>query len=71
MQHRNLLERLAHDESMRQKSAESEHELAHLGAMGSLGVDLTTCLIAQHQHPDPIIRIEGDRAGQVRVHEGN
>ncbi|HYC89971.1 MAG TPA: hypothetical protein VEO54_12220 [Thermoanaerobaculia bacterium] len=82
LHHQNQLKRLAHDELMRQKSAEAELERRHqeemngadlsrLDAMRSLGVDLTPYLIAQYRHPDRVIRIDGDSAGRVQLHETN
>ncbi len=32
-------------------------------------VDLTRYLVAQYQHPDRLIRIEGDNAGRLHLHE--
>lgn len=93
VQHQNALERLAHDEAMRQKTAEAENDaanrrrvdeltrlhkeemnatdLAQLEAMRALGVELTRYLVAQYQHPDRIIRIDGDTSAQVHMHESN
>ena len=82
LQHRNQLDRLAHDERLRQKAAENELErvhkeemngadLAHLDAMQKLGVELTRYLVAQYQHPDRLIRIEGDNAAHVHLNAEN
>lgn len=46
-------------------------DLAHLDAMRNLGVDLTRYLIAQYQHPDRLIRIEGDNAAHVHMSAEN
>lgn len=82
LQHQNQLKRLTHDEAMRQRSAEAELERRHkeemngadlsrLESMRALGVDLTPYLIAQYRHPDRVIRIDGDSAGRVQLHETN
>jgi hypothetical protein len=39
--------------------------------MRNLGIDLTPYLIAQYRQPDRVIRIEGDQAGRVQLHETN
>ncbi|MEZ6190581.1 MAG: hypothetical protein R3C45_04740 [Phycisphaerales bacterium] len=60
----NTLE-LEHD---RAKNAEQS---AYLKSMRDMQVDLTRYLVAQYQHPDRLIRIDGqsDRATQLHLHE--
>jgi hypothetical protein len=90
--HKNRIQRLAHDEQLRQQRLEHEEQarqrqsdrerrieskrlsnevelhhlaetnrerLAFLQAMQGMQVDLTRYLVAQYQHPDRVIRIDG------------
>src|SRR4051794_1287946 len=67
-EHKNALDRLTHDEQFRQRERDREAELSQLGALHQLGVELTQSLVAQQQHPDRFIRIEGS-APQFHVHD--
>jgi hypothetical protein len=46
-------------------------DLSQLDAMKALGIDLTRYLIAQYQHPDRLIRIEGENGAQLHMHDSN
>ena len=69
VEHKNALERLTHDERFRQHERDREAELAQLGALHGMGVELTPYLVAQQQHPDRLIRVEGTNAPQLHLHE--
>jgi hypothetical protein len=58
------------------KSAELEHleaedseRLRYLREMQGLQVDLTRYLVAQYQHPDRLIRVDGINGSQLHLHE--
>lgn len=54
-----------------QQRAENAERLEFLGQMQSLQVDLTRYLVAQYQHPDRLIRLDGIERGQLHLHEEN
>ena len=77
--HQRTLERLAHDERLRQQAATSAGELRQAGdrrrqrleflsALQGMEVDLTRYLVARHERPDRRIRVDGKAAGRVHLH---
>lgn len=51
----------------RQRAANAERA-GHLGRMKEMQVDLTRYLVAQYQHPDRLIRVEGGEGGKPHLH---
>ena len=49
--------------------AEHEERLGFLRQMQGMQVDLTRYLVAQYQHPDRLIRLDGVTGGQLHLHE--
>jgi hypothetical protein len=49
--------------------AEDSERLRFLREMQSLQVDLTRYLVAQYQHPDRSIRVEGSNGAQLHLHD--
>lgn len=49
--------------------ARNAERLRFLGQMQSLEVDLTRYLVAQYQHPDRVIRVDGINGNQLHLHE--
>ena len=77
--HKRELERLAHDERLRQQAAVSAAELRQseirrlqrlefLSAVRNMEVDMTRYLVARHEKPDRRIRVDGKAAGRVHLH---
>jgi hypothetical protein len=52
-----------------QLHSENEERLQFLRSMQSLQVDLTRYLVAQYQHPDRLIRVDGLPQSQLHLHE--
>ncbi len=48
---------------------ENEERLRFLHEIGGLDVDLTRYLVAQYQHPDRLIRIDGNEQNQLHLHD--
>lgn len=80
LHHRNHLARLQHEEQLRLRQsrrearladtrARNQEQLAFLGAIAALRVDLTRYLVAQHEHPDRFIRVEGNGTSRLHVHD--
>ncbi|MCA9261874.1 MAG: hypothetical protein KDA61_21800, partial [Planctomycetales bacterium] len=70
-QHRQLVEHQREDQSVaiEQIRAENEARLALLQQMQGLQVDLTRYLVAQYQHPDRLIRVDGGVGPQLHLHD--
>jgi hypothetical protein len=51
------------------EQASQELRAAYFGQLHGLQVDLTRYLVAQYQHPDKIIRIDGQQKPQLHLHE--
>jgi hypothetical protein len=49
--------------------AEDSERLRYLREMQGLQVDLTRYLVAQYQHPDRLIRVDGINGSQLHLHE--
>jgi hypothetical protein len=49
--------------------AENEEKLRFLREIQALQVDVTRYLVAQYQHPDRLIRIDGGNRSQLHLHE--
>ena len=51
----------------------NQERVSYLQAIGGMQVDLTRYLVAQHQHPDRLIRIDGNghagRRAQLHLHD--
>lgn len=80
MDHQNKLSRKDHEEKLHQqraeveaklqgKKADNQESLAYMQALHDLGVDLTSYLVSQHTHPDRVIEVRGESAGNVHVHD--
>lgn len=69
-QHRQHVEHQREDQSVavEQIRAENEARLAFLQQMQGLQVDLTRYLVAQYQHPDRLIRVDGGAGPQLHLH---
>ncbi|GAB5559253.1 MAG: hypothetical protein SynsKO_09000 [Synoicihabitans sp.] len=63
------IRRLDHDLELTRQTRLKEERLQHLGGLADLKVDVTRYLVAEYQHPDRVIRIDGDAAAQLHVHE--
>ncbi|WP_221032752.1 hypothetical protein [Actomonas aquatica] len=66
------LRRRAGELDLQQQQATDAQRLAFLTGAADLKVDLTRYLVAQYQHPDRLIRIDGGRksdAAQLHLHE--
>jgi len=50
-------------------NAENEERLRFLREIQGMQVDLTRYLVAQYQHPDRLIRVDGLNGNQLHVHE--
>jgi hypothetical protein len=61
--------RLANQVRLAHQQARNRERLALLTAMRGLDVDLSRYLVAQYQHPDRLIRIEGDGRKQLHLHD--
>ncbi len=48
---------------------EYDDKVQFLGALQGLQIDLTRYLVAQYQHPDRLVRVEGNGRQQVHVHD--
>lgn len=73
-------QRLADEQAMELKQRAQRLELEHqrntdeqrlkfLGGVGALKVDVTRYLVAQYQHPDRLIKIDGKTDTQFHLHE--
>lgn len=51
------------------REAQNQARLKFLHEMQNMQVDLTRYLVAQYQHPDRLIRLEGVDNGQLHVHD--
>lgn len=71
LQHRQHLEHQRDDQrvAVEQIRAENEARLGFLQQMHGLQVDLTRYLVAQYQHPDRLIRIDGGPGPQLHLHD--
>lgn len=69
--HRLLVEHQREDQSVTvdQIRAENDARLAFLQQMQGLQVDLTRYLVAQYQHPDRLIRVDGGAQPQLHLHD--
>jgi hypothetical protein len=65
-------ERLSNELKAAQQQALNRERAAFLQSVRSLEVDMTRYLTARYQHPDRLIRIDGngDRQAQLHLHEG-
>lgn len=59
----------AHGIDLAQQEAEHREQLAFLGGIAALKVDVTRYLVAQYQHPDKVVRIDTGAAPQLHLHE--
>lgn len=53
------------------READHREQLAFLSGVAALKVDLTRYLVAQYQHPDKLVRIDGANGAQLHLHEQN
>lgn len=58
-----------HELEAAQRERDHREELVFLGGVAALKVDLTRYLVAQYQHPDKIVRIDGAAGPQLHLHE--
>jgi len=63
------LRRRGHELELHQREADNAEQLRFLDGMGRLKVDITRYLVAQYQHPDKVIRIDGSTDSQLHLHE--
>jgi hypothetical protein len=63
------LKQRTHDIELAQRQAENREQLTYLQGIAGLKVDVTRYLVAQYQHPDKIIRIDGGADAQLHLHE--
>jgi hypothetical protein len=63
------LRQQANAQELAHLQAKDAEQLRLLHGMADLKVDVTRYLVAQYQHPDRLIRIDGDRAPTLHVHE--
>lgn len=63
-------QRLTGELELEQLRARNQEQAAFLQTVRSLEVDMTRYLVAQYQHPDRLIRIEGRDTPQLHVHNG-
>lgn len=61
-------QRLINEVELEHLRAKTAERAGYLRAMHGMQVDLTRYLVAQHQHPDRVIRIDGDGKAAARVH---
>ncbi len=59
----------SHALELEQRRSDNAEQLAFLQGIGGLHVDLTRYLVAQYQHPDKIVRIDGALGSQLHLHE--
>jgi len=53
------------------QQALNQEKANYLGSIREMQVDLTRYLVAQYQHPDRLIRISGDKPGQLHLHQND
>jgi hypothetical protein len=58
----------SHEAELARQTAAHREELAFLSGIAGLNVDVTRYLVAQYQHPDKLVRIEGG-GPQLHLHE--
>ena len=63
------LKQRTHDIELAQRQADNREQLTYLQGIAGLKVDVTRYLVAQYQHPDKIIRIDGGADSQLHLHE--
>jgi hypothetical protein len=61
--------RLLHQVSLEHQQAMNREQAAFLGSIRDMQVDLTRYLVAQYQHPDRLIRVDGQNHAQLHLHE--
>ena len=61
--------RSADEVALRHLAETNREKLSFLRAMEAMHVDLTRYLVAQYQHPDRLIRIDGGRSARLHLHE--
>jgi len=59
----------AREAELTEEQAGHREQLAFLGGMAALKVDVTRYLVAQYQHPDKVVRIDGAPSAQLHLHE--
>lgn len=64
-----VLQQRTHELEHAQREADHREQIAYLGGMAALKVDLTRYLVAQYQNPDKIVRIDGAVGSQLHLHE--
>ncbi len=64
-------ERETHQIQLDHQQATDEQRTRLLATMREMQVDLTRYLVAQYQNPDRLIRISGDNAAQLHLHQDN
>ena len=60
---------MANGQDLEQRQAQDAQRLQFLGGAAALKIDLTRYLVAQYQHPDRLIRIDGDMQAQFHLHD--
>ena len=66
----NVQQRTVNELELEHLRARNQEQTAFLESVRGLEVDLTRYLVAQYQHPDRLIRIEGGETPQVHMHGG-
>jgi hypothetical protein len=82
LQHEEAIRQLGTERATQLEAKKKENELAldhqhllneeqtrFLGSIQTMGVDLTRYLVAQHENPDKIIRINADQPTRLHLHE--
>jgi hypothetical protein len=62
-------QRIINEVELEKLRAHNQEQAAFLQTVRGMEVDMTRYLVAQYQHPDRLIRIDGKDAPQVHVHE--
>jgi len=62
-------QRLINEVELEHIRAKDAQQATLLGQMRDMQVDLTRYLVAQYQHPDRLVRIEGGRDRQIHLHQ--
>jgi hypothetical protein len=62
-------QRIVNEVELEKLRARNQEQAAFLQTVRGMEVDMTRYLVAQYQHPDRLIRIDGKDAPQVHVHE--
>jgi hypothetical protein len=62
-------QRRLHEVELEHQQALNREQAAYLTAIRDMQVDMTRYLVAQYQHPDRLIRVDGNHHPQLHLHE--